>query len=208
MDSTDPTAIIILSEIVVIETIIIIVFAISFFLKKKKSITQLKEIIRDHEKNTQNRKSELKSTYSTILKLQNSNPEKVIDDLIEHETKFFQNVIKTINTNNISSIRLIDEKIHDLVSPYVQLIPTDTSESTSSEKEESPVPDIDSAIDDLLSDEADDAEGDPALDLSEELESEDKIEEMPEELLVDTNTSIPSSEDDPSPPKNIDETTN
>lgn len=197
MDSADPTAVIILSEIVAIQAIIIIGFATAIFIKKKKAIKQLKIMISDYDKNIPTRKSSLQSAYSNTLPSGNNDPDKIIDDLIEHETKFFKLILETFNKNDITSIKHVEKEIHELVSPYVQLIPGQSQESTNSDKEESIVPDIDSTIDDLLADEADDAEGDPLLDLSEEIEYEDETEEISEEPL-------PENENSETPPESTD----
>ena len=196
MDSTDPTAVIILSEIVAIQAIIIIGFAVAIFIKKKKTTKQLKTIINDHDKNIPTRKSSLQSTYSNTLSSGSNDPDKVIDDLIKHETEFLQMILETLNKNDITSLKHIEEGIHELVSPYVQLIPDKNIEPKNLEDEETVVPDIDSTIDDLLADEADDAEGDPLLDLSEEIEYEDEneAEKMAEELLSDNKNADLSPE--------------
>ena len=196
MDSADPTAVIILSEIVAIQSIIIIGFAIAIFIKKKKAIKQLKIMISDYDKNIPARKSSLQSAYSNTLPSGNNDRDKIIDDLIEHETKFFKLILETFNKNDISSIKHIEKEIHELVSPYTQLTPGKSPESTNPEKDETIVPDIDSTIDDLLADEADDAEGDPLLDLSEEIEYEDEneAEKMAEELLSDNKNADLSPE--------------
>ena len=191
MDSADPTAVIILSEIIAIQAILIIGFAVAMILKKKKTTKQLKTIINDCDNNIPTRKSSLQSTYSNALALGSNDPDKIIDDLIKHETEFLQIILEAFNKNDIISIKNIEKDIHELVSPYAQLIPDKNQEPINLDNEETIIPDIDSTIDDLLADEADDAEGDPMLDLSEEIEYEDEIGEMTEELLSDNkNTSI------------------
>ena len=194
MDSADPTAVIILSEIIAIQAIIIIGFAVAIIIKKKKTTKQLKIIINDYDKNIPTRKSSLQSTYSNALTLGSSDPDKIIDDLIKHETEFLQTILETFNKNDISSIKNIEKEIHELVSPYAHLIPDKNQEPTNLDNEETIIPDIDSTIDDLLADEADDAEGDPMLDLSEEIEYEDETGEMPEELLSDNKNTDNSPE--------------
>ena len=197
MDSADPTAVIILSEIVAIQAMIIIGFAIAFFIKKKKTTKQLKIIISDYDKNIPTRKSSLQSAYSNALASGSNDPDKIIDNLISHETEFLKTMLETFNKNDITSIKHIEKEIHELVSPYVQLIPDKKLESTNLDKEETIVPDIDSTIDDLLADEADDAEGDPLLDLSEEIEYEDETEEISEQPLPENkNSEIPPESTD------------
>ena len=203
MDNADPTAVIILSEILAFETIVIIGFAVTFFLKKLKTIKQLKVIINNYEKNTPKRKASLKTTYSNTLPSENKELDKIIDDLVKHELVFFKKTLESFNKNDLSSINHIEKDIHDLVSPYAQLISNEQSDVINQEKEDTAVPDIDSAIDDLLAEEADDAEGDPALDLSQKIDIDEEIAEIPEELLSDSNVTESSSEDS-APEKNID----
>jgi hypothetical protein len=183
MSNTDPSSIIILSEIIAFETILIIGLAVHLLLKKKKTIKLLKSIIAKYEKGLVERKSTLNSTYSKYLKCGSDENTKLIEDLIEHETKFFHSILDNFNRNDISIIKDIENEMHILVAPYQQLITNSESASVNINKEETTVHDIDSAIDDLLADEADDAEGDPALDLSETKEAGDEIKEIPEELL-------------------------
>jgi len=193
MDNTDPTFLIMLSEIIALESIIIIGTLVIFFIKKKKSTNKLKVILSDYEKNTPERRSSLKETFSIALTSENADD--VIDDLLKHEAVFFKDMLNTINKNDISKMQQLANMIHDLVGPYAKLIPNENSGQIDHEKNDPVVPDIDSVIDDLLSDEADDAEGDPALDLSEEIGPKDKIEEIPEGLLSENSTDSTDSTD-------------
>lgn len=198
MPSTDPTAVIILSEIVIIETIIILGFVIFFLVRKKRIIEKLKTALIDYEKNIPERTSFLKSVYSGSPHIQESDVEKLVNELVENETAFFRSSIGRLNKLDISSISLIEKDICTLVSPYTQLINTDKNVDKYGTEEEPIAPDIDSAIDDLLADEADDAEGDPALDLSATPEMDGEIEEIPEELLSNIGEDADNSSQDSS----------
>jgi len=194
MPSADPTAVIILSEIVFFETIIILGFVLFFFIRKKKIIGKLKTALSDYEKNIPERTSSLKLIYSESPHLQENDIDKLVNDLIENETTFFRSIIGKLNKLDISSISSLEMEMQTLVSPYSQIIKAGDATDTNNAEKESIVPDIDSAIDDLLADEADDADGDPALDLSATSEGDGEIEEIPEELLSDSEENTDESD--------------
>ena len=195
VDNADPTSVIILSEIIVIESIIIIGIVSLFFIKRKKTLSQLKSVLSDFKKNIEPRKSSLKSTYSHCPAMQSPESDKMLDDLVNQEERFVNAMLEAFSKNDTSIIKNIENEIHQLVAPYANILQIDSTEEANAETEETDVPDIDSAIDDLLADEADNAEGDPALDLSEEIESDDEIEEIPEELLSGVDNSDDESDD-------------
>lgn len=198
MPSEDPSSLIILSEIIIIETIIIIGFLSLFFIKKKKKTQRLKELVGDHEKNQEKRRTFLKETYSGLLNGEEGDLAKIVDNLIVHETTFYQEALETFNNSEIKNVEAFAEKINTLVSPYAQFTKIDNEAlSPGPSEEDSIVPDIDSAIDDLLADEADDATGDPALDLSETPDSDDEIAEIPDELLSEDSADENQKDDKP-----------
>lgn len=187
MASADPTAVIILGEIIVLETIAIIGFVIFFLMRKKKINAQLRKTKSDYLKNVSDRKSSLKSTFEGTTYEQINDIDQVVDNLVEHETDFFHFILGIIGKYDETSIGKVDDNIHTLVSPYALLLKPGDSQVAKSEEESPIIPDIDSAIDDLLAEEADDAAGDPAFDLSEAIEANDEIAEIPNELLSDDN---------------------
>ncbi|MDT8384185.1 MAG: hypothetical protein RRB22_07210 [Gammaproteobacteria bacterium] len=206
MASADPTAVIILGEIVVLETIAIIGFVIFFFVRKKKIKAQLGKSKSDYLKSVSDRKSSLKSSFEGTPYAQINNIDQVVDNLVEHETAFFHSILGIIEKNDGTAIGKIDDNIHALVNQYTLLIKSGDALGAETEEENPIVPDIDSAIDDLLADEADDAEGDPAFDLSEAIVADDEIAEIPDELLADDNqdesaTASEITSDDPSDPE-------
>jgi len=197
MASTDPTAIIILSEIVFAETVIIIGVAVFFLIKKRKLLKLFKSKIDNFDNNLVDRKSSLKSTYSALPHLDESGLLPIIDGLVKNESQFYKLTLDAFSKNDLTFIDNLDEQLFTLVEPYSQFIPKETLKTDETEEEESIIPDVDSAIDELLSDDTDEEEGDPALDLSESIDtdkSDDEMAEIPEELLSGTASSDASSE--------------
>lgn len=187
MSSTDPTAIIILSEILALETIIIFGYVTFVFLKKKKVIKHLKEGIASYNNKIADRKSSLNKEYSNACNLQESDINGLVDVIVDNETKFLHVAIDAINGGGSANIQALTEEIYALVKPYETFSSTNNSQPEVSTDDEAAIPDIDSAIDDLLADEADDAEGDPSLDLSEPSEKNNAIDEIPDELLSENH---------------------
>lgn len=209
MPSSDPTAVIILSEIIAFESIILIGLLVFFFIRKKKNIKMLKEAINTQKKNIPDRTAALKSAYSKLPQLQGDNVDGLISNLVDEETKLFHHIFDGINSLDESFINGLEKEIHVLSSAYDNILNTTSSPEDSETTEEAVVPDIDSAIDDLLAEEGDgDADGDPALDLSAPTESEDGIEEMPDDLLTDgdVDATLEPSEKTPDDSKEAEET--
>lgn len=187
MASADPTAVIILGEIVVLETIAIIVLVFFIFMGKKRIKAQISKSKSDYLKSVNNRKSSLKSAFEGTAYAQMNDIDQVVDNLVEHETAFFHSMLDVIKKNDGTGTGKVGDHIHALVSPYALLIKPGDSQDAKTEEVKPVVPDIDSAIDDLLADEADDAEGDPAFDLSEAIMADDEIAEIPDEFLAMDN---------------------
>lgn len=200
MSSTDPTAVIILSEIIALETIIIIAYVAFIFLKKKKTIKHLKEGITSYNEKIPDRKSSLNKKYSNACNLQENDINELVGVIVDNETKFLHAAIDAINGGGPANIHALTEEMYTLVSPYEKFSNANTPQPEDSSDADAEIPDIDSAIDDLLADEADDAEGDPSLDLSDPSEKNNTIDEIPDELLsenhdANTTTEAPNDSD-------------
>lgn len=181
MASTDPTAIIILSEIVLFETISLIGIAVFLFMKKKKAIKLLKDKLEAFNKNIPERESSLKSTYSQIPQIKEENLDPIVSTIYEHESQLYKEIVDAFSKNDLSFMSELDNKIFTLAKSYTQVILENSSAAGGKEEEESTIPDVDTAIDELLSEDSEDSAGDPALDLSESIEAESPEEESEEE---------------------------
>ncbi len=193
MTSADPTAIIILSEIVFIETIAIIGFFIYILISKIKMIKLFKKKLDGFKKNIPDRKSSLKSLYSKISHIQEKDLEVIIDDLIDKESQFYTSTIDAFSKNDLSFIKNFDEKIYTLVKSYSQFIPQDRSPIVNEDEASTIIPNVDTAIDELLAEDKNDENGDPALDLSESMSTEsadNEMAEIPEELLSGNKNTV------------------
>ncbi|MBL1275761.1 MAG: hypothetical protein COB30_006715 [Ectothiorhodospiraceae bacterium] len=212
MVSSDPTAVIILSEIVAVETILIIGYVIFFILKKRKAAKFLKDTLDSHTNKIEGRKSFLKTTYSPISGINEGTLNTIVDDIVEKENTFIKFILETFHKGDEKALTKLTEDICILVTPYHQLTHQETPEEPEVE-DKSIIPDVDSAIDELLADNDDDDDviedtknqstGDPALDLSGPTDSEStstgetpdktndssgdassEMDEIPEELLL------------------------
>lgn len=190
MPSNDPTILIILSEIIVIQTIIIIGAATFYIINKKKNKKQIEESIRDFKESRNERVKTLTTAYE---KHGNENVNELIEDILDKETAFHSTISNMFYKNKISEFLTIKKSIYEMVIPYEKL-------SESAQKEEIIVetsnadsePDIDNAINELLSENTDYINDiDPALDLSGNTEDLG-IAEIPDELL--NNNTIDSDE--------------
>jgi mRNA-degrading endonuclease HigB of HigAB toxin-antitoxin module len=176
MANVDPTAAIILSEIILIETIIIIGAIALFIFKKNKMAKQLNALLNEHNNTENDRKSSLKETFSKLPNLQKNDTDSIIEIIINNEKRLFQYVLNCFAKNKLSDINNLSAEISTFVTPYTEL-----TQKTFSQADEKPiVVDADAAIDELLEDADHNEAHDPALDLSEAVE---EMAEIPEELL-------------------------
>lgn len=189
MANVDPTAVIILSEIILIETLIIFGAVAFFIFKKNKTAKQLNALLDEHNNSENDRKTSLKETYSNLSNMQKNDIDPIIESIINNEKQFFHYVLNCFSKNNLSDINNLSAEISTFVSPYMQL-----TQKTSSQTDEKPiVVDADAAIDELLEDADHNEKHDPALDLS---EAADGMAEIPDELLsIDSNSDNGFAED-------------
>ncbi len=193
MDSPDPTAVIILSELVFFETTVIIGLLAYLLVKKRKHAKRLAEQSANIKESASARQAELKKTFKSIPKLSEEQLTSATRAMAEQELAFYKYLIDGWHQPNVESITQMQEAVATLLNPYAQLTPANAASAPTTEPEDALVPDVGDAIDALLADPAPEqepepaAETDPTFDLSEEAVPE--IAEIPDDLLGDEETS-------------------
>lgn len=181
MASNDPTILIILSEIIAIQAIVIIGAVSYFIVNKKKKKSLIEKSTHEFKENRTKRLELLTKIYE---KSTPKNIDKFIDNILDKELTFHTSISNIFYKDKISEFITIDKSIYEMVIPYEELSESPQKEETNTEpSSDTTVPDIDNAIDELLSESLDDKNDiNPALDLSGDTE-ELGIAEIPDELL-------------------------
>lgn len=178
MANVDPTAVIILSEIILIETLIIIGVAAYLIFRKKKTSNKLKVLLDERNNDEIDRKSSLKKTFSKFPHLEANDIDPIIENIIHNEKQFFHYTAYAFSQHSLSSLDNLYAEICTLVTPYAAFTQKTTSQARAEDKPI--IADTDAIIDELLEDTDDNEAGDPALDLSNPAE---EMAEIPDELL-------------------------
>ncbi|NOX76825.1 MAG: hypothetical protein GXP17_09515 [Gammaproteobacteria bacterium] len=207
MDSPDPTAVIILLELVFFETIAIIGLLAYLLVKKRKRAKLLAEQFAAIKEALSTRQVTLTKTFEGIPKLTKEQLDTATQAMAEHELAFYKYLIDGWHQPRNEPITQMQEAVSELLSPYAQLTPAPVASAPTAEpeKDDALVPDVDDAIDALLADpppeqKADPVtEADPAFDLSEDGEPE--IAEIPDDLLGDEDFSGNGENSSPAEPK-------
>lgn len=182
MSSSDPTMVIILSEIIFFLVLILIAIFIFFILKKRSKAKFLKNLSTNISEDIEKREQKIKSELSGIPSVSDEKAQQIAHQAVKEEVAFYQYVIDLIHTNKNEKLELLQESVEKLVQPYFQISSHDTSSSDAGTSDEEPIiPNVDDAIDDLL----DDASGDGADEVEFDLSDQDEIAEIPDDLLDD-----------------------
>jgi len=182
MASNDPTTIIILAEIIAVQTVILIGIGVFAFIQKKKKAKILEASTLAFKENSADRTQLLKTTFNGLA---GENINAITEDIVAKEVEFHRHMSNIFYKNDLAGITELDQAITDMVAPYAQLASSTTTAGDNTPKQEPNAPDVDNAIDELLSDDEEDTK-DPALDLSDatsEKDNEPGIAEIPDELL-------------------------
>jgi len=198
MDNPDPTAVIILSELVFIETVVIIGLLATLFIKKRKRGRLLAEQAAKIKDAAEARQAELKQTFQRIPGLSDTQLTAATAAMVDQELVFYKFLVDGWYQSKPDDAANLQQAVGELLAPYSQLIPSTDAEAAEATQEEAAVPDVDDAIDALLADPEPEAaaeapaEADPAFDLSEEAvpaftedetDSTPEIAEIPDDLL-------------------------
>jgi len=178
MASVDPTAVIILSEIILIETLIIIGVVAYLIFHKKKTSNKLKGLLEEYNNAEIDRKSSLKKTFSSFPHLEANDIDPIVENIANNEKQFFHYTVNAFSQKSLSSLDNLHAEIYTLVAPYAEFTQKAASQPRAEDKPI--IADTDTIIDELLEDTNDIEEGDPALDLS---KSAEEMAEIPDELL-------------------------
>ena len=186
MNSQDPTLLIITSEITLFLLALIIGYGIFIFRKKKSKHKELEQLAGLIKENKEKRLSHLINTFRQLSKPDDETIKSVCEQIISAEEKYYDFLIDDIYNNPALSAEEIYKAINNLVYPYELFSRPDNSVTENNSNKE-PLPDIDDAIDELLSDSdekpndsTDQNNTNPDYDLS---KTDDEIAEIPDDLL-------------------------
>lgn len=197
MPSPGLSTIMILGEIVLIETILIILYLIYLYLKSKKKILKLNDLLESFLKDEKNRLDILSSMFHKSELIDEEKYTAALKSIIEKENLFYKYLITVLYHNDLKSLDSLSSEIQEIIKPCVELIPIN-KEIDAEEAEDSPEVNVDDVMDELLSDDEPKIESDPALDLSESVDDTlitenepliettletDEIAEIPSDLL-------------------------
>lgn len=188
MPSSELSTTLILAEIILIETVLIISVSVYFFLKLKKKSLKIKnlfELFLDDEKN---RLSNLSLVFKKPEFVDDEKYNEIIKNIINEENLLYKYIINAFYHNDVKLLDSLSTEIQKITIPCAGLLPGNESDKVDNE----PAINVDTAIDELLSDEEEeldvngdgDGDGDPEFDLSEPTE---KVSENPIEELIETN---------------------
>ncbi len=184
MPSSELSTTLILAEIILIETVLIISVSVYFFLKLKKKSLKIKnlfELFLDDEKN---RLSNLSLVFKKPEFVDDEKYNEIIKNIINEENLLYKYIINAFYHNDVKLLDSLSTEIQKITIPCAGLLPGNESDKVDNE----PAINVDTAIDELLSDEEEEldvnGDGDPEFDLSEPTE---KVSENPIEELIETN---------------------
>lgn len=200
MTSADPTAVIILSEIVALETLTIFTSIIFFIIKRRKKTKHISETLKRIDEEAQKRKSYIANVFAGKDSVPDESINAISESVITAENIFYENILKAFFSRKIQLIDEIDSHVHELTLPYEQFANISSPDNEKGKEQSPHTADVDNAIDELLTDDDDDA-SDPALDLSATgsiQDNENGIDEIPDDLLTDSEFSEKSSIEDSS----------
>lgn len=200
MTSADPTAVIILSEIVALETIAIFSAIILLIIKRRKKTKHISETLKRIDEETQNRKAYIANAFAGKDSSPDESINTISESVVNAENAFYENILKAFFSQRILVIDEIDSFVRELTLPYEQFANIPSPDNKGGNEQSHHPADIDDAIDELLTDDGDGAT-DPALDLSaigSMQDNENDIAEIPDDLLTDSEFSEKSSAEDSS----------
>jgi hypothetical protein len=197
MVSTDPTVVIILFELVVFETVTLI-GAISYLItKKRRRAKTLASIIGTLKQVKPEREKKLNNTFQAIPYLTEKQSGIAAGTVADSELVLHTFIITAFHDNNTSALENLVNAFEKLTISYETLLPdkdTGDAPQTTREEDTSLTPNVDTAIDELLSNDDPSTITDPGFDLSENAEfgvqnktldaTGSKIAEISDELLV------------------------
>jgi competence protein ComGC len=195
MENSDPTIIIILAEITLILFVILASILITLIIKKRKKAVRLAKAVNQIKENRQERQQSLVDSISTTYTINKDALTPRVDEICKEEEAFIKSILLAHIQADINAFENLDNDFNKFSEQYIKLLELkdQTESSKSEEKDDEPViPDVDEAVDDLLSTEENSGEVDSEFDLSDadDLDADnfpdisgDDIAEIPDNLL-------------------------
>jgi competence protein ComGC len=195
MENSDPTIIIILAEITLILFVILASILITLIIKKRKKAVRLAKAVNQIKENRQERQQSLVDSISTTYTINKDALTPRVDEICKEEEAFIKSILLAHIQADINAFENLDNDFNKFSEQYIKLLELkdQTESSKSEEKDDEPViPDVDEAVDDLLSTEENSGEVGSEFDLSDadDLDADnfpdisgDDIAEIPDNLL-------------------------
>lgn len=201
MASTDPTAVIILAELIVFETIALIGIISYLIAKKRKRAKTLAGIIESLKQTRPEQAEKLSDKLHTIPYLTKEKADIASKEITDSKHELHELVITAFHDNNTIALNDLGNAIEKLATGYETLLPDENTgdvppaaQKIAQQENASLVPDVDKAIDELLADDGPPIVANPDFDLSETevqdemCNDENEIAEIPDELLASEAT--------------------
>jgi competence protein ComGC len=195
MENSDPTIIVILSEITLILFVILVSILITLIIKKRKKAVRLAKAINQIQENREDRQQSLVDNISSTYSINKDTLSPLVEEISKEEEALIKSILLAHIQADINAFENLDNDFNKLSEQYISLLglKNQTGSGKSEEKDDEPaIPDVDEAVDDLLSTEETTGEVDSEFDLSDadDLDADnfpdisgDDIAEIPENLL-------------------------
>jgi hypothetical protein len=196
MNTQDTAIIIILGETSSILACIVLALLIALWIKKRRYIKRLSQLISSITDGEEMRRNELSTSFAAIPGIQKTHLDKIVEEIITQERLFYGAISDAFVKNDIHYFEKLDDELAKVTAPYLKLASVDTETSVRSENSQdsnSIIAENNDDIDRTSLDIDSDQENDPQFDLSasdmhpdkddDDLSQGIKIAEIPEELL-------------------------
>jgi hypothetical protein len=208
MNTQDTAIIIILGETSAILACIVLALLIALWIKKRRYIKRLSQLISSITDGEEMRRNELSTSFAAIPGIQKTHLDKIVEEIITQERLFYGAISDAFVKNDIRYFEKLDSELAKVTAPYLKLASVDTETSVRSENSQdsnSIIAENNDDIDRTSLDIDSDQENDPQFDLSasdmhpdkddDDLSQGIKIAEIPEELLGTDENHNPGSGD-------------
>jgi hypothetical protein len=187
MAEQDPTFTIILAEIAAILLATIIIMMVTIVIRARKKSRLLSELVTRKQDSQPERQEQIQSVIKALPAVNQEKVSSISAQLFGKEADLYRDLIGIIFSRKISSLNEFDAVFDNYLQGWSQVLKesakNDNSSNTATDNEAA-IPDIDDAIDELISEDTNNQEKDPAFDLGKnDEEDQSEIAEIPADLL-------------------------
>jgi hypothetical protein len=194
MENSDPTLTIILAEISLILFFLLTAMIITLTIKRRRKTVQVAKIIEQLEDSRKERQQKLSTEISAASRIRQDELNSIVEDIGNKETDIHKAILVAYIKGDTNTLESLGNEMHTISTHYIKAIKL--AAKTNSEKEpdekdqdnQDNIPDVDDAVDDMLSNESELTDADSDFDLSNTDDLPD--DELPE-MDADTIAEIP-----------------